>query len=115
MIQIAPQFKIFQYLEPIDFRKGIDSLVALCRVKLNQDPFAGALFVFINRNRTSIKILTYDGQGFWLCQKRFSEGKVRYWTSKKEGLLSAPELHILLYNGNPCTSNIQSDWRKITS
>jgi transposase len=47
-------------------RKGIDSLAQLCREKLAADPFSGCLFIFRSRRGTAIKLLAYDGQGFWL-------------------------------------------------
>jgi IS66 Orf2 like protein/Family of unknown function (DUF5372) len=70
MIQLVPQLKILLAYEPVDFRKGIDSLVTLCKTRLDQDPFTGALFVFKNRSGTALKLLVYDGQGFWLSRKR---------------------------------------------
>jgi hypothetical protein len=79
MIQITPQMRILLAVEPVDFRKGIDGRVALCRQKLQCEPLDGALFVFSSRRRTSLKILVYDGQGFWLCQKRLSQGRFRGW------------------------------------
>jgi transposase len=48
-------------------RKGIDSLAQLCREKLAADPFSGCLFIFRSRRGTAIKLLAYDGQGFWLA------------------------------------------------
>ena len=51
MIQITPQMRLLLAVEPVDFRKGIDGLVAVCRQKLTLDPMAGALFVFSNRRR----------------------------------------------------------------
>jgi transposase len=62
MIQITPQMRIFLAVEPVDFRKGIDGLAALCRQKLQCEPLEGALFVFSSRRRTSLKILVYDGR-----------------------------------------------------
>jgi len=70
MIQITPQMRILLAVKPADFRKGIDGLAGLCRNVLKQDPFSGYVFVFRNKPGTSLKILVYDGQGFWLCQKR---------------------------------------------
>src|SRR5579863_8068953 len=72
MLQITPQMRILVAVESVDFRKGIDSLAELCRAKLNADPFSGCLFVFRSRRATSIKVLVYDGQGFWLATKRLS-------------------------------------------
>ena len=79
MLQITPQMKVLVAVEPADFRCGIDGLAALCKKSLVQDPFAGTVFVFRNRRATSIKVLVYDGQGFWLCQKRLSAGRFRWW------------------------------------
>jgi transposase len=77
MLQITPQMRILVAVEAVDFRKGIDSLAELCRAKLNADPFSGCLFVFRSRRATSIKVLVYDGQGFWLATKRLSKGRFR--------------------------------------
>ena len=79
MIQITPQMRILVAVESVDFRKGIDSLAELCRQKLDADPFSGYLFVFRSRRATSIKVLVYDGQGFWLATKRLSKGRFRWW------------------------------------
>jgi len=84
MIQITPQMRILVAVEPADFRKGVDGLARLCRQALQDDPFSGALFVFRNRRRTSLKLLCYDGQGFWLCQKRLSQGRFRFWPNSTE-------------------------------
>ena len=70
MLQITPQMKIRVAVEPADFRRGIDGLARLCQEALQHDPFAGAVFVFRNRKATALKLLMYDGQGFWLCHKK---------------------------------------------
>lgn len=69
MLQLAPQSRIFLATDPVDFRKGIDGLVAVCRQVLGDNPLSGAVYVFRNRSSTAIKLLFYDGQGFLaLCQ-----------------------------------------------
>ncbi len=70
MIQITPQMRIMVAVAPADFRKGIDGLARMCKDVLGQDPFSGWVFVFRNRKATALKILVYDGQGFWLCHKK---------------------------------------------
>jgi transposase len=62
--------RILVAVDPVDFRQGIDGLVRLCKDALGQDPFRGGLFAFRNRRATALKVLVYDGQGFWLCHKR---------------------------------------------
>src|SRR5208282_3732072 len=75
MIQITVQTRILVAIQAVDFRKGIDGLARVCQQQLQTDPFSGRLFVFRNRRRTALKILAYDGRGFWLCQKRLSRGR----------------------------------------
>ena len=60
MIQITPKMRILVAVDPVDGRKGIDSLAQLCREKLSADPFSGCLFVFRSRSGAAIKILCYD-------------------------------------------------------
>ena len=79
VIQLTAQMRILVAVASIDFRAGIDGLARICRAQLEVDPFCGWLVVFCNRRRTAIKILTYDGQGFWVCHKRLSQGKFPYW------------------------------------
>ena len=116
MIQITPHMKILLAVEPVDFRKGIDGLAALCRTLLKSNPFSGYLFVFLNRRKTAIKILSYDGQGFWICQKRLSQGRFKWWPQKGNhdaALLDAHELQMLLWNGDPSQTHIAPMWKKI--
>ena len=79
MLQLTPQMRILVAIEPVDFRNGIDGLVRLCKEALGQDPFQGIVFAFRNRRGTAVKVLMYDGQGYWLCHKRLSEGRFRWW------------------------------------
>ena len=79
MIQITPQMRVLVAIEPVDGRKGIDSLARLCQDKLAEDPFSGCVFVFRSRSGTAIRLLTYDGQGYWLLQKRLSKGRFLWW------------------------------------
>jgi transposase len=60
-------------------RKGIDSLARLCQEKLAEDPFSGCVFVFRSRSGTAIRLLSYDGQGYWLAQERLSKGRFAWW------------------------------------
>lgn len=118
MLQITPQMKILVAVQPADFRNGIDGLVPLCRDALGQDPFAGSVFVFRNRRGTAIKVLVYDGQGFWLCHKRMSEGRFRWWPSASEGdaaarTLAAHQLSVLFSAGNPDRTAAAPDWRPV--
>ena len=83
MIQTSPALRLLVATEPVDFRKGIDGLAALCRKQLAPDPMTGCAFVFRNRRATAVKILLYDGQGYWLCQKRLSQGAFPHWPRRR--------------------------------
>jgi transposase len=116
VIQLTPQMRLLLAVEPVDFRKGIDGLVAVCRQKLAIDPIQGALFVFANRRRRALKILVYDGQGFWLCQKRLSQGRFGWWPGGGEQptlTLDVRQLQWLLWNGNPHSAQAAPPWRPI--
>lgn len=114
MIQLSPHMRIFLFIDPVDFRSGIDGLAGLCRTRLHQDPMSGAVFLFINRCRNRLRLLTYDGQGFWLCQKRLSHGKIKFWP-RGETTLTAPQVQVLLYNGDPCGSNMAPAWKPLVT
>lgn len=118
MIQIAPQMRILLAVEPVDFRKGIDGLAAVCRATLGADPMAGALFAFRSRNRKALKLLMYDGQGFWVCQKRLSTGRFTWWPSEPGagGVQVDPhQLHLLLWNGDPSRTGVAPMWRAVVT
>lgn len=117
MISLLPQLRVLVATDPVDFRRGIDSLAALCRAHLDQDPFSGALFVFRNRRGTSVKLLVYDGIGFWLCLRRFSRGRLRYWPHGDAPLseLAAAELSVVLFQGDPRSADFAPAWRRLAS
>jgi transposase len=118
MLQITPQMKILVAVAAVDFRKGIDGLVQLCKESLQQDPFNGAVFVFRNRRSTALKALVYDGQGFWLCHKRLSSGHFRWWPAVGDGgakTLAAHQLSVLFSAGNPDRTAAAPDWRPVGS
>jgi transposase len=116
MIQITPHMRILVAVEPVDFRKGIDGLAALCREVLSSEPLSGTLFVFCSRRRHAIKCLTYDGQGFWMCQKRLSQGRFTGRPKAVSGSslrLDAHQLHLLLWNGDPAKAQAAPLWRPV--
>jgi transposase len=115
MIQITPQMRILVAVEAVDGRKGIDSLAAICRQKLDADPFSGCVFVFRSRSSTAIKVLVYDGQGFWLATKRLSKGRFPWWPAGTETTrkLEAYQAQLLFAAGNPETATAPV-WRKVS-
>jgi transposase len=74
------------------------------------------MFVFRNRRATAVKLLVYDGQGFWLCHKRLSSGRFRWWPSGAFGAartLEAHELQVMLFGGDPCSAKVAPMWRRV--
>ena len=115
LIQITPQLRILVAIDAIDGRKGIDSLVQLCREKLDADPFSGCLFIFRSRSGKAIRILAYDGQGFWPATKRLSKGRFRWWPTGNEAArkLRAHQAQLLLAAANP-DAEAPPVWRQVS-
>ncbi|MEI6893899.1 MAG: IS66 family insertion sequence element accessory protein TnpB [Colwellia sp.] len=103
MIHLTADTHILVAIAPADFRQGIDGLAALCRHKLLVNPRSGTVFVFINRNKTMVRALSYDGTGFWLMTKRLSKGKFISWPSSNNNIepLIATQLRQLLSHNDP--------------
>lgn len=115
LIQVTPQMRVLVAIEPVDFRKGIDGLARIAKDVLAKDPFSGSVFVFRNRRATAVKVLVYDGQGFWLCLKRLSSGRFRFWPrgDEKDRSLLAHELSVLLSGGDFEAARSAPQWRPV--
>ena len=102
MIQLTHQTVIQLAVEPVDFRKQTDGLIALCENAFCCDPRCGTLFVFINRGRTMIRLLSYEDNGYWLATKRLSRGRYQDWPRSAKDLcdIKASRLRQLLKNAN---------------
>src|ERR1039457_1718933 len=116
MIQITAQMRVLVAIEPVDGRKGIDSLARLCQDKLAEDPFSGCVFVFRSRSGSAIRLLSYDGQGYWLAQKRLSKGRFVWWP---EGTgptkpLEAYEAQLLMAAGDLSRVRAAPMWRRVS-
>ena len=117
LIQITPQMRILVAIESIDGRKGIDSIAQLCREKLAADPFSGCLFIFRSRRATAIKVLAFDGQGFWMAQKRLSKGRFVWWpeASAAANQLEAYEAQLLMAAGDVSHVRAAPMWRRVNA
>ena len=115
MIQITAQMRVLVAIEPVDGRKGIDSLARLCQEKLAEDPFSGCVFIFRSRSGTSIRLLTYDGQGYWLLQKRLSKNRFRWWPEADQPTkrLESYEAQLLLAAGDVSRVRAAPMWRRV--
>jgi transposase len=111
VLSLGPSQRIFLGVEPVDMRKQFDGLWALVRETLEEDPFSGALFVFINKNRTLIKIIVWDGSGAWVLAKRL--GKSRFsWpaTSHARKIVMEPAALTMLLAGIDLKDGCKKAW-----
>jgi len=116
MIALDAHTRVLVAVEPVDFRRGIDGLARVCREELGSHPMSGTVFVFRNRRATAVKLLSYDGQGFWLCHKRLSRGRYRFWPTavgRRDKVLQAHELQVLLRDGDPNATRAAPVWRAL--
>ena len=90
--------RVFLACGKTDMRKQINGLAAIIEGSFNLDPFDGALFVFCNGNRDRVKILEFDGDGFWLHFKRLEKGRFKWPVPGDEAtmVLTGEELAYLL-------------------
>ena len=118
MIQIPANANILVMHEAISFRNGIDGTAAIARLILQSEPMDGAFFVFRGKLGHSLRILYYDGSGFWLCTKRLSKGTFNSAWPTGDGEnpcspLLARELQILLWGAHPKGCDFPELWRKV--
>lgn len=86
MIDLQTLESIYLVQGSTDLRKGIDGYASIVSGELDLDPFSKSIFMFCNRNKDKVKILYWDGNGFWLFYKRLEQGKFR-WILNEEGAL----------------------------
>ena len=116
MIRITAQMRVLVAIEPVDGRKRIDSLVRVCQAQLGEDPISVCLFLFRNRSAKSILILAYDGQGYWLAQKRLSQGRFTWWpeSSSAAKRREAYEAQLLMVAGDLSRVSAAPMWRRVS-
>ncbi len=115
MITVSPKHRVYLAIEPIDFRKGLNSIARLCQYKFHQDPLNGHYFIFRNKRKSDIKLLYYDSQGFCLFQKRLSTGQFKHWPTAASPLitLTPAQLQVLIYNGDPQGTQDSKPWHPV--
>lgn len=96
MIAFAPAPLIWLYNQPVDMRKQFDGLAVLVQSKLNCRANSGALFVFVNRNRTQLKLLYYQQGGYCLWAKRLEKGTFHQVTGEVQIALDWTQLQCLI-------------------
>lgn len=88
---------IWLYRQPTDMRKSFNGLSALAKQVMLEDPLSGAVFVFLNRRRTQMRCLYFDGDGYCLWAKRLEQGRFQIrWSRESKALLDMGTLRLLI-------------------
>jgi transposase len=112
MLAFPAAIKIFVAVEPLDMRKQFNGLWSAAQEKLHEDPKSGAIFAFINKDRTRLKLLYWDGTGVWVLAKRLEEGRFS-WPAAGDArpkLSLAPEALALLVGGVELKRGSMKPW-----
>jgi transposase len=97
MLSVPSTVSIFLYSEPTDMRKGFDGLSGIVRSEFGTDPLDGSLFLFVNRRRDRLKILHWDGAGYWLYYRLLEAGTFEVISSEgKYQQIDSTQLAMLL-------------------
>ena len=101
MLAFPAAIRIFVAVQPVDMRKQFNGLWAAAQEQLGEDPKSGAVFAFINKDRTRLKLLYWDGTGVWVLAKRLERGRFS-WPARADDrakLSLTPEALALLVGG----------------
>ena len=117
MIHITAQMRVLVAIEAVDGRKGSILWFGFVRRSSLRIRFRGCVFVFRSRRGTSIRLLSYDGQGYWLAQKRLSKGRFRWWpeSSSPAKALEAYEAQLLMVAGDVSRVRAAPMWRRVNA
>jgi transposase len=99
VLTLPPTARVYLAAGVTDMRKAYDTLASVTREVIGEDPLSGHLFVFCNRRHNRLKILVWDGSGFWIFAKRLEKGTFA-WPDAKAGAkkieLTSAELNLIL-------------------
>ncbi len=88
---------IWLYRQPTDMRKSFDGLSAIAKQVMGEDPLSGAVFVFVNRRRTQMRCLYFDGDGYCVWCKRLEQGRFQIrWSSVDKVAVDMSTLRLLI-------------------
>jgi len=101
MLAFPAAIKIYVAVQPVDMRKQFNGLWSAAQEQLQEDPKSGAVFAFINKERTRLKLLYWDGTGVWVLAKRLEQGRFSWPAASDDRakLALAPEALALLVGG----------------
>lgn len=101
MLAFPAAIRIYVAVQPLDMRKQFNGLWAAAQERLDEDPKSGAVFVFINKERTRLKLLYWDGTGVWVLAKRLEQGRFSWAAAddQRKKIALAPEALSMLVSG----------------
>lgn len=96
MFLTSSHLRFFLYSQHTDMRKGFDGLYGLVSTRLQEDPLSGDVYVFLNRRRDRMKMLFWDGTGFWIFYKRLERGTFQRPRISSDNTLFLPYEEIVM-------------------
>lgn len=96
MLHLSASVKYYFYTQPVDMRKGFDSLSGLIQQHMQLNVLNGGIFIFINKKRNQVKLLLWEGDGLSLYYKRLERGTYECPQITEGFHLSATELQLIL-------------------
>lgn len=113
MIVVPTSARIIAFTKPVTFQMHVDGLAALVRSVLREDPFSGDWFCFFSIDRSRLKLLVWDRNGFWTLAKRLEQGSFQRLDRRRPSLeLSREQLVMLLEGFDLETSRLRRNFSR---
>jgi transposase len=112
MLAFPAGIRIYVAVRPVDMRKSFNGLWSAVSEQLHEDPKSGAVYCFINKDRTRVKLLYWDGTGVWVLAKRLEQGRFS-WTAADDDrtkIALAPEAQAMLVHGVDLKQGTLKPW-----
>lgn len=74
MLHLSPACNYYLYSGHADMRKSFDGLCGIIQTQMALNALGGSVFIFMNRRRTQVKLLLWEGDGFSIYYKRLEKG-----------------------------------------
>jgi transposase len=112
MLAFPAAIRIYVAVQPVDMRKSFNGLWSAVSERLHEDPKSGAMFAFINKERTRLKLLYWDGTGVWVLAKRLEQGRFSWAasTDERKKITLAPEALAMLVSGVDLKQGTLKPW-----
>lgn len=113
MLSLPASVRVFVATGPVDLRKSFDTLAGVVRAQFGRDPLDGHVFVFVGRERTSVKLLWWDRTGYAILHKRLAVGRFsRPGGTAASVELEWPDVLLLLEGIDLAESRRRARWRR---